>query len=180
MEEPKKKSDFLERFLIERRASINKKIERTKHYARTEGHAVITPETSAFNELDHFEVIAQVQKSGEFIVVKRGIEDIWDVMINPGFDINRSIVATNSSVRRTNLFQIGSLIATGLAIIIGAVFQVMTYNITKLEFKLHMQQDSSRISDQVPERSRQESIKGTLEMIQRNLDTIGAKMTRAR
>lgn len=89
-----------------------------------------------------------------------------------------SVIDTNRSVKTTNRFQIGSLMATGIAIIVGAVFQVMSWNITKAEYKLHISQDSARIADTATARLNQKSLMASIDSIHKSLDTISSKIQR--
>ena len=124
-----------------------------------------------------FKVIASLTKSGKYIAEREKDIIEWRLSKNPNFELNESVRQTNNSIRKTNRIQIGSLIITGVAIVATFFYQKWSYDILKSEYAIHITQEEARKSEEAPERSRQYIIQGTLESIQRNLDSISLKKT---
>ena len=131
---------------------------------------MIVPNKSTFREQDHYEVISKVQESGEFFVVKRNSEEVWDVMINPGYRLTESIKSTNTVQRK-------SLIITGIFFGFGVVFQIISAAIAYTEYTLHRKQDQKQELKAKADSLTIDGLKEKMISIQKRLDDMQKKET---
>lgn len=94
------------------------------------------------------------------------------VMLELDLQESNSVISTNNSVRITNKIQVGSIIITGIAIVVGAVFQVRSWYVSSEQLRISESQYKLDSMNHKTDSLSLEGIKSKVNDIQKKIDAI--------
>ena len=120
-----------------REKEIHALVERCKNKASEKGIYIIQDSDYVLlSQNDIKRVVALIESDGKYKCNYQHGTIIFETVINPNYETNRSVIETNASVRKTNDLQKATLIITTLLVSINTFFQIMSWSISKENLKL--------------------------------------------